>query len=250
MKDLYQRTRRLIGREALEKLQNSRVLVFGLGGVGGHLTEALARSGVGTLGIVDSDRVDPTNCNRQIIALQSTIGRLKAEVMGERLRSIDPAIRVEEFSLRLDPSTLDSFDLASWDYIADAIDDVPAKLLLIREARRLGVPIVSSMGTGNKIDPSRLCLSTIDKSHTCPLARTIRRELGREGIRDLRVVFSDEPPIRPTEEALPGEAGVGGAEDLKAGAKAGASAPASISFVPATAGLLLASAIVRDLIEV
>lgn len=230
MKQIFRRTERLIGTENLEKLARSRVLVFGIGGVGGHLIEALARSGIGTLGIVDKDVIDPSNCNRQIIALQSTIGRPKVEVMKERLLDIDPQIDVRSFELCVTEDNLSVFHFEEWDYIADAIDDVPAKLALIKEAKEQGIPVISSMGTGNKLDPKRLRVATIDKSHTCPLAKKMRKELGKLGIKDLKVVYSDEPPVRP--ESYEGEAVT----------------PASIAFVPASAGLLIAAEIVKDLL--
>lgn len=230
MKQIFRRTERLIGAENLEKLARSRVLVFGIGGVGGHLIEALARSGIGTLGIVDKDVIDPSNCNRQIIALQSTIGRPKVEVMKERLLDIDPQIDVRSFELCVTEENLSVFHFEEWDYIADAIDDVPAKLALIKEAKEQGIPVISSMGTGNKLDPGRLRVATIDKSHTCPLAKKLRKELGKIGIKDLKVVYSDEPPVRP--ESYEGEAVT----------------PASIAFVPASAGLLIAAEIVKDLL--
>jgi tRNA A37 threonylcarbamoyladenosine dehydratase len=231
MKPIFRRTERLIGTENLEILTRSRVLVFGIGGVGGHLIEALARSGIGTLGIVDKDVVDPSNCNRQIIALNSTIGRPKVEVMKERLLDIDPDIDVRSFELCVTEENLSLFHFDEWDYIADAIDDVPAKLALIKEAKEKGIPVISSMGTGNKLDPGRLKVATIDKSHTCPLAKKMRKELGKMGIKDLKVVYSDEPPARP--ESSEGEAVT----------------PASIAFVPASAGLLLAAEIVKDLLH-
>jgi len=230
VKQIFRRTERLIGTENLEKLARSRVLVFGIGGVGGHLIEALARSGIGTLGIVDKDVIDPSNCNRQIIALQSTIGRPKVEVMKERLLDIDPQIDVRSFELCVTEDNLSVFHFEEWDYIADAIDDVPAKLALIKEAKEQGIPVISSMGTGNKLDPKRLRVATIDKSHTCPLAKKMRKELGKLGIKDLKVVYSDEPPVRP--ESYEGEAAT----------------PASIAFVPASAGLLIAAEIVKDLL--
>ena len=231
-KTIYDRTRMLIGEAALEKLRQSSVIVFGIGGVGGFAVEALARTGVGTIGIVDSDRVDVTNINRQIIALQSTVGRLKTEVMEERIVAINPDTAVRSYACRLTAENVASFDLADYDYIVDAIDDVPAKLVLIAQADRLGKPVICCMGTGNKLDPQRLRIAPIEKTHTCPLARRIRKELRLMGIRGVNVVFSDEEPGRAE---YPEEGG---------------SAPASVSFVPASAGMLLASRVVRDLIEI
>ncbi len=230
MKTVYDRTRMLIGEDALETLRQSSVVIFGIGGVGGFVVEALARTGVGTIGIVDSDRVDVTNINRQIIALQNTVGRLKTEVMEERIAAINPATAVHSYPCRLTAENIASFHLEDYDYVVDAIDDVPAKLVLIAEAHRLGKPVVCCMGTGNKLDPQRLRIAPIEKTHTCPLARRIRKELRLLGIRGVSVVFSDEEPGRAE---YPEEGG----------------APASVSFVPAAAGMLLASKVVRDLIE-
>lgn len=230
-KTIFDRTERLLGRDALELLKRKRVIIFGLGGVGGHLTEALARAGVGALGVVDFDTVDVTNINRQIIALHSTLGRSKAEVMAERIRDINPLAEVKVFRQKLTADTIESFSLEAWDYIADAIDDVPAKILLIREAKRLETPIICSMGTGNKRDPGRFQVADIEKTHTCPLAKAVRKELRTLGITGVKVVFSAEEPRRtdPEETKIPG--------------------PASISFVPPAAGLMLAAGIVEDLIK-
>lgn len=231
METIYDRTRMLIGRTALEKLRSKSVLVIGLGGVGGHAVEALARTGIGTLGIADCDKVDITNINRQIIALQSTIGRQKTEVMTERIRSINPDIVVKGYDVRVTEENIDSLDLAEYDYIIDAVDDVKAKLAIIEEAVRLERPVVSCMGTGNKLDPLRLQIKPVEKSHTCPLAKVIRKELSLRGIKRIPVVFSDEMPSKA--EIDPGDGRT----------------PASISFVPASAGMVLASKAVRDLME-
>lgn len=229
-KTIYDRTERLLGSDALELLKKKSVIVFGLGGVGGHLAEALARAGVGRLGLVDYDVVDVTNINRQIVALHSTLGRSKAEVMEERIRDINPSAKVVAFRLKLTSDTLASFSLEGWDHVADAIDDVPAKILLIREARRLGKPVVSSMGAGNKRDPGKFQVADIEKTHTCPLAKAVRKELRTLGISGVKVVFSTEEPYRaiPDREEKP--------------------SPASISFVPSVAGLLLAAEIIKELL--
>lgn len=229
MKGVYDRTELLIGKVAMDSIKDKRVIVFGIGGVGGHVVEALARTGVGTIGIVDFDFIDITNINRQIIALQSTVGKSKVEVMAERIADINPEIKVILFQVRLTPETVDSFQLGRWDYIVDAIDDVAGKLTLINEAKSLGVPIICSMGTGNKLDPSRFQVADIQKTHTCPLARAIRKETGKIGIRDLKVVFSPENPHREQQS------------------QDGSNDPASIAFVPAAAGLLIAAEVIKDL---
>lgn len=224
MEDRFTRTRMLLGDESLEILQKSKIAVFGLGGVGGYAAEALARAGVGSLDLIDKDQVDITNLNRQIIALRSTIGRDKTEVMKERIADIDPEICVTAHHCFFLPET--EFDFSGFDYVVDAIDTVTAKIHLIVRARQAGVPVISSMGTGNKLDPSRFEVARIDKTSVCPLAKVMRRELKKRGITDLKVVYSKEEPIRQ-----------------------GNRAPASISFVPPAAGLLLAGEVVRDLLK-
>lgn len=223
----YDRTEMLLGKEAFARLREKRVLCFGLGGVGGHCAESLARTGIRTIGLVDDDVVDLTNLNRQILALHSSLGRQKTEVMRERIQDIDPSIEVRAFPVRLTEENLDEFCLAEWDYIVDAIDDVPAKLALIRCAVELGVPVISCMGTGNKMDPSRLQVADLSKTHTCPLAKAVRKGLRERGIANgVKVVFSDECPAR----SIPGKS------------------PASNAFVPAGAGILMASVVVSDLL--
>lgn len=231
MKTVYDRTALFLGKDNLELLKNKKVLVFGVGGVGGFTIEALARAGIGTIGIVDFDRVDITNINRQIIALHSTIGRLKTEVMAERIKDINPMIRVIAVDKRLDSDNIGEFGLAEWDYIVDAIDDVSAKLLLIRESKALNIPLICSMGAGNHFDPSRFQVADIKKTHTCPLAKLIRKETAKMGIRDLKVVFS---PERPHREEYPDD---------------GSRYPASIAFAPAAAGLVIASEVIKDLMK-
>lgn len=222
----FERTARLIGEEGLARLQKARVIVFGLGGVGGSAAEALVRAGIGSLTFVDGDRVDPTNLNRQIVATAQTVGQPKAEAMRERALSICPQADIRAMNMFFDAETVDQFDLAGYDYVADAIDSVPSKLLLIKRARAAGTPVISAMGAGNKLDPSRFRVADISNTSVCPLARVMRRELKKCGIERLKVVFSDEPPL-----------------------KNGAGAPGSISFVPPAAGLVLAGAIVLDLIR-
>ncbi len=224
---MYQRTEVLIGSEALEKLKNARVLVCGLGGVGGFCLEALVRAGVGTLGLCDFDRVDPTNLNRQVLALESTVGRLKAEVALERAAQINPSAAFRVFSLRITPETVGQLDIASWDCVADCIDDVEAKVLLIKESQKAGVPILCSMGTGNKLDASLFRITDIRKTEQDRLAKVMRKRLREEGIEGVRVLWSPEPPAAEVRgRVIP-----------------------SISYMPATAGLRMAEDILRQLLS-
>lgn len=231
MKTIFDRTRMLLGTDLLNKIQSKKVIVFGVGGVGGYVIEALVRAGIQTVAIVDYDIVDITNINRQVIALHSTIGRKKVTVMEERIKDINPQAEVKVFDDRLTSDNLESFQLNEYDYIVDAIDDVPAKLILVKEADHQNIPIISSMGTGNKFDPAKFRIDDIKKTHTCPLAKIIRKEISKMGIKHLKVLFSTEVPHR---EELP--------ED-------GSRSPSSISFVPATAGLFIASEVIKDLLQ-
>ena len=232
----FQRTELLLGADNMEKLRRSRVAVFGIGGVGGYAVEALARSGVGALDLIDHDTVSLTNLNRQIIATHDTIGRLKTDVMKERLFSICPDLSVTCFPVFALPDNLDQFPFSEYDYIVDAVDSVAAKVALAEEAARRGVPIISSMGAGNKLDPSRLRVSDISKTSVCPLARAVRQALKKKGITRLKAVWSDEPPRMPA--SLPD------GEPLPPGKR---SLPGSIMFVPAAAGLLIAAEVIKDL---
>ena len=191
------RTRRLVGDEAVERLAAARVLVLGLGGVGSWCVEALARAGVGTLGLLDCDVVAPSNLNRQLVALASTIGRRKTDVLRERVLDVNPAARVECFDLRYGPDTADLVGLSRWDAVADAIDQVSAKVLLALRARDAGVWLVSAMGAGNKLDPSGFRLADLSRTDRCPLAKAMRKKLRRLGVERLPVVFSPEEPRRP-----------------------------------------------------
>jgi len=230
MKTIFDRTQMLLGADTMNMLKKKKIIVFGVGGVGGFTVEALVRAGIYHIAIVDYDTVDVTNINRQIIALHSTIGRRKVEVMEERIRDINPDAEVTAFAEKLTQENIEAFRLGEYDYIVDAIDDVPAKLLLIKTANELNVPILSSMGTGNKFDPSLFRIDDIRRTNTCPLAKAIRKETAKMGIKRLKVLFSTEVPHR---EEYP--------ED-------GSRAPSSISFVPSTAGLLIASEVIRDLL--
>ncbi|HVI39642.1 MAG TPA: tRNA threonylcarbamoyladenosine dehydratase [Anaerovoracaceae bacterium] len=231
MKTIFDRTRMLLGTEFLNRILSKKIIVFGVGGVGGFVVEALVRAGIQSIAIVDYDIVDITDINRQIIALHSTVGRKKVEVMAERIKDINPDAEVLVYAEKLIPDNLEAFHLDGYDYIVDAIDDVPAKLLLIREAKEKNIPIISSMGTGNKFDPSQFRIDDIKKANTCPLAKVIRKETAKMGIKHLKVLYSTEAPHR---EELP--------ED-------GSRSASSISFVPATAGLLIASAVIKDLLQ-
>lgn len=223
--DIFSRTERLIGKDALEKLQNSNVIVFGLGGVGSYTAEALARSGVGQMTVVDKDTVDITNINRQLYALHSTVGRPKADVARERILDINPECKITAVQKMYLPENESEFSLDSFDYIVDAIDCVTAKISLAEAAQRYGVPIISSMGTGNKLDPTQFKISDIYKTSVCPLCRVMRSQLKKHGVEKLKVLYSEEIPITDGERT-----------------------PASISFVPSVAGLIIAGEVVKDII--
>lgn len=223
-----ERTERLIGNDAIEKLKNSTVAVFGLGGVGGYVCEALARSGIGHLIIVDNDKIDITNINRQIIALHSTVGMLKTEAMEKRLKDINPEIEIIRHELFFLPENSDEIRLDDCDYIVDAIDTVVAKVELAVIGQNIGVPVISSMGTGNKLDASKLEVTDIYKTSVCPLARAMRKKLKEKGIKQLKVVYSKEIPT----------------------AEVSGRAPASAAFVPPAAGLIIAGEVVKDMIKI
>lgn len=230
---MFQRTELLIGKENLNKLQHSHVIVFGVGGVGGFAIEALVRSGIGEISIVDFDTVDLTNLNRQIIATQDSIGKLKTSVMRDRLLSINPNVIVHEFPEKFSMENSDLFFKdKKYDYIVDAIDLVTSKLALAEIAKNLSIPIISSMGTGNKIEPTMLEVADINKTSVCPLARVMRKELKNRGIKKLKVIYSKELPKKPFNES--------GSREKKVNV-------GSIAFVPSTAGLIIASEVVKDL---
>ena len=227
----------LLGQEAMARLQSARVAVFGLGGVGGYVAEALARSGVGALDLTDNDTVSPSNINRQIYALHSTVGIKKTEAAKARVLDINPACRVTTHDVFLLPETADRFDFAVYDYIVDAVDTVAAKLCLIEKAQAAGVPIISSMGTGNKLDPTKLEIADIYDTSVCPLARVMRYECRKRGVRKLKVLYSTETPLAPRADETP---------DNPTGRR---SVPGSTAFVPPAAGLIIAGEVVRELIE-
>ena len=230
MSNEFSRTETLLGLDRMNKLKNSRVIIFGVGGVGGYVIEALTRSGFKQIDIVDFDSVSLTNINRQIIALHSTVGKLKIDVMKERMLDINPNIVVNTYPVFLDGTNIESFNLSQYDYVVDAIDSVTSKLLLIEYCVKNNIKIISSMGTGNKLDPSLFKISDISKTSVCPLAKVIRYELRKRGINHLKVLFSTETPIKNFVEG----------EGNKL-------APSSISFVPSSAGLLIASEVIKDL---
>ncbi len=244
MSDQFIRTRLLVGDEPLERLKNAKVAVFGVGGVGGYAVEALARSGVGTLHLYDDDTVSESNLNRQLVALHSTIGQPKAEVMAQRVRDINPACQVEAIRLFYLPQNADQVDLSPYNYVVDCIDTVAAKLELVTRCNALQVKIISAMGTGNKFDPSALVVTDISKTQGCPLARTVRKELRKRGIHHLKVVYSTELPASPLRSAdyEPPQT-----TETRPGSTARRDTPGSTPFVPAAAGLLLASAVVREI---
>ena len=246
MSDQFIRTRLLGGDEALERLKQARVAVFGVGGVGGYAVEALARSGIGTLHLYDDDIVSESNLNRQIAALHSTVGQPKAEVMARRVRDINPNCQAEFFRMFYLPQNADQVDLSQYDYVADCIDTVTAKLELISRCTSLQVRIISAMGTGNKFDPSALVVTDISRTQGCPLARTMRKELRKRGISHLKVVYSTELPTQPLHPAEPEAPEAFG---TRPGSAARRDTPGSTPFVPAAAGLLLASVIAQELGE-
>lgn len=229
MSDLFSRTELLLGSGAMQKLASSRVAVFGIGGVGSYTVEALARSGVGAIDLIDSDVVAESNVNRQIIATSKTVGRLKAEVAAERISEINPDCKVTAHKLFYMPETSAEMDFKQFDYIVDAIDTVTGKLAIIENAKRVGVPVISSMGTGNKLNPTLFEVADIKATSVCPLARVIRRELKKRGIESLKVVYSKEQPAEPK-------------------LTDGKPIPASCAFVPSVAGLIIAGEVIKDLI--
>ena len=234
MEDMFSRTRMLLGDGAVQRLKRARVAVFGVGGVGGYVVAALSRSGVGALDLIDSDRVAPSNLNRQIIATRETLGLLKVDAAKARVLSINPDCAVVTWPLFYLPETADRFDFSQYDYVVDAIDTVAGKLQLIQAAKAAGVPVISAMGAGNKLDPTAFQVADISKTSVCPLARVMRRELKKRGIEHVKVVYSTEPPLTPAPL------------EEETGRRA---TPGSVAFVPAVAGLVLAGEVIKDLIR-
>ena len=238
MPDQYSRTRLLLGEEGIEKLRAARVILFGLGGVGGYTAEALARSGVGHLDLVDDDAVSLTNLNRQLLATHSTIGMDKVDAAAARIRDIDPTIEVITYKTFYLPETAAEFDLSRYDYVIDAIDTVTGKLALIAQAKAAGTPVISCMGTGNKLDPTAFRVADISKTSGCALARIMRKECAKRGIKGVKVVYSEELPMEPME--------IGETEPQREGSSR-RSTPGSTAFVPAVAGLIMAGEVIKDL---
>lgn len=234
MENQFARTQLLLGEAGMARLQRSRVAVFGIGGVGGHVVEALARSGVGSLDLIDRDEVSLTNLNRQIIATHATLGRLKVDAARDRVLDINPDCVVRTYPIFYTPETAGQFDFTQYDYVVDAIDTVTGKLALVMQAKEAGTPIISSMGAGNKLDPTAFRVADITKTSVCPLARVMRRELKKRGVAHLKVVFSTEEAMTPENDPTCNDPGR-------------RSTPGSTAFVPAVAGLILAGEVIRDL---
>ena len=237
MADQYSRTRLLLGEDGIVKLRNAHVALFGLGGVGGYAAEALARGGIGKLDLIDDDTVSLTNLNRQLLAAHSTLGQYKVDVAAQRIRDIDPTVQVRTFKTFYLPETADQFDFSQYDYILDAIDTVTGKLALIAQAKAAGVPIISCMGTGNKLDATAFRVADISKTSGCALARIMRKECQKRGLRGVKVVYSEELPLTP-EETL---------QEPQRPGSSRRSTPGSVAFVPGTAGLIMAGEVIREL---
>lgn len=240
MLNQFSRTALLVGQEAIAKLQQSRVAIFGIGGVGGYVAEALARSGVGSFDLIDNDTVAVTNLNRQIIATHATIGQPKVQVMAERIHAINPEAQVHIHQCFFLPENAHEFDFAQYDYVVDAVDTVAAKVAIIMAAKAASVPVISSMGAGNKMDPAKFQVADIFKTSVDPLARVMRQEMKKRGVKKLKVVYSTELPLTPVGELE---------DECHAEAPQRRALPGSTAFTPSAAGLLLASEVVKDLIN-
>ncbi len=228
MENQFSRTELLIGKDGVKKLSEAHVAVFGLGGVGGHVVEALVRSGIGKIDLIDNDKVSLSNLNRQLIATHSTIGRYKVDVAEERIKDINPNVITKKYQTFYTPETADEFDFSQYDYVIDAIDTVVGKISLVEKCKEYNVPVICSMGAGNKMDPTKFEVDDISKTSVCPLAKVMRQELRKRKIKDVKVVYSKELPIRPKTN--------------------GERVPASISFVPSVVGLIIAGEVIKDLI--
>lgn len=239
----FSRTELLLGKEAMDKLQNSHVAVFGIGGVGGYTVEALVRSGIGKIDIIDNDTVSLTNINRQIYATEKTIGMYKTDVAKERIHNINPHIQVNDYKVFYTSETANQFDYSKYDYVVDAIDTVTGKIQLVMEADRHNTPIISSMGAGNKLDPTAFEVADIYKTSVCPLARVMRQQLKKRGIKKLKVVYSKESPIVPKEYLRIEMEEKGELSEKRR------QIPGSIAFVPSVAGLIIAGEVVKDIIK-
>ena len=246
MSERFSRTEMLLGSDAMEQLKKAHVAVFGVGGVGGYTAEALVRSGIGKLTLVDSDTVAESNINRQIIATTKTIGRYKTEVMRERALDINPDIQVEEHRIFYLPETTGQFDFTEFDYVVDAVDTVTAKLTLVEAANAAGVPVISCMGAGNKLNPGAFEITDIYKTSVCPLAKVMRRECKLRGIKKLKVLYSKEEALKPRESKSEDYYAEGTGEEVDITTKR-RSTPGSVAFVPSVAGLMIAGEVIRDL---
>ena len=258
LQEQFARTQMLLGEAAMQRLAGARVAIFGIGGVGGYVSEGLARSGVGALDLIDFDTVSITNLNRQIIATWDTIGRYKVDVMAERIGSINPECRVNIHKTFYLPGTGEAFDFREYDYVVDAIDTVAGKLALVEAAKKAGTPIICAMGAGNKLDASAFRVADIYATSVCPLAKVIRRECRKRGIDSLKVVYSEEEPVRPlmpasepaAEEPVPeGSAGSPAPAGKKPSESPGKRVPGSVAFAPSVMGLIIAGEVVKDLIK-
>ena len=248
MLNAFSRTQLLLGPEAMEKLSRSRVAVFGIGGVGGYTVEALARSGIGALDLIDDDKVCLTNTNRQLLATRKTIGKYKVDVAAERIGEINPRCEVRTYKTFYLPETAEEFDFSQYDYVVDAIDTVSGKIQLVLAAQTAGTPIISAMGAGNKLDPTAFRVADIYKTRVDPLARVMRRELKRRGIKALKVVYSEEQPVRPLEDmSISCRAHCICPPGTKRHCTDRRDIPGSTAFVPSVAGLILAGEVVKDL---
>ena len=246
MQDQYSRTQLLLGAEAMEKLHHARVAVFGIGGVGGYTVEALARSGVGALDLIDDDTVCLSNLNRQIIATRSTVGQYKVDVAAQRIHDIDPNIKVTTHRCFFGPETQDDFDFTQYDYVVDAIDTVTGKLALVMKCKEAGTPIICSMGAGNKMDPTRFEVTDIYKTSVCPLAKVMRTECRKRKIKHLKVVYSTEPALTPMADgAAQGDTCPADAQRKGAPRR---TVPGSNAFVPSVAGLIIGGEVIKDLV--
>jgi tRNA A37 threonylcarbamoyladenosine dehydratase len=240
MPDQYSRTRLLLGTDGVDRLRSAHVALFGLGGVGGYAAEALARAGIGHIDLIDNDTVSLTNLNRQLLALHSTVGQCKVDAAAARIKDIDPTIEVRTFKTFYLPETADQFDFSRYDYVLDAIDTVTGKLALMQQAQDAGVPVISCMGTGNKLDPTGFKVADISKTSGCALSRVIRKECAKRGIKGVKVVYSEELPLEVENDA----------EEMAQSREAGSSRrslPGSTPFVPGVAGLIMAGQVIRDL---
>lgn len=248
MLNQFSRTELIFGHEGMERLYNARVAIFGIGGVGGYTAEALARSGVGELDLIDDDRVCLTNLNRQIFATRKTVGKFKVDVAEERILEINPKAVVHTYKTFYAPNTAEEFDFSQYDYIVDAIDTVTGKLELVEQAVKSGTPIICSMGAGNKVDPTAFRVADISKTSVCPLARVMRRELKRRGIKHLKVVYSEEPPLTPIDDmAISCRAHCICPPGTARKCTQRRQVPGSNAFVPSVVGLIIAGEVVKDL---